>query len=158
MKQLEIGKRFGKLVIIGKSEKILGRNRLYICKCDCGNIVEVSSAKLGRYTNSCGCIKKERAKQLCADNEKTHNRNQLGYFEGSQLTQIKSKKPYSTNKLGVRGVYYEKRSGKYIAKITVKGKNIVLGYFSKLEDAIKARKNGEENYFKPIIERSENND
>ncbi len=62
MKQLEIGKRFGKLVVIGKSEKVLGRNRLYICKCDCGNVVEVSSAKLGRYTNSCGCIKKRKSK------------------------------------------------------------------------------------------------
>lgn len=158
MKQLEIGKRFGKLVIINKTEKFSGRNRIYLCKCDCGNFVEVSSARLGRYTNSCGCIKKERAKKLCEDNEILHHRNQMKYFEGSQITQIKSQKPYSTNKLGIRGVYLEKRSGKYVAKITVKGQSITLGYFSKLEDAIKARKEGEEKYFTPIIERSENND
>lgn len=157
MKQINVGKRFGKLVIINKAEKFSGRNRIYVCKCDCGNIVEVSSAKLGRYTNSCGCIRKERAKKLCEDNENLHHRDQMKYFEGSQITQIKSKKPYSTNELGVRGVYVEKRSGKYIAQITVKGKNITLGRFSKLEDAIKARKEGEEKFFAPIIERSENN-
>lgn len=152
MSKFEKGNRFGRLVVIEKTDKKIGRNCIYKCQCDCGNIVEISSVHLGRDTNSCGCIKKERALRNNRENERIFHRSQMKYFEGSQVTQIQSQNPYSTNKLGVRGVYFDKRSGKYIAKITVKRKNITLGYFSKLEDAIKARKAGEDEYFSPIIE------
>lgn len=57
--------KYGKLLVIGKadSKRIKdGNSAVYwLCKCDCGNTVEVSSSCLGskRPTRSCGCLQKE---------------------------------------------------------------------------------------------------
>lgn len=57
-----IGKRFGRLVVIGRDlSRGRGRGRVYwFCKCDCGNIKSISSDHL-KYTmtKSCGCIREE---------------------------------------------------------------------------------------------------
>lgn len=42
---------------------------------------------------------------------------------------------YVTNKLGVRGVSYHKRVGKFAAGIRVDGKSIHIGYFDDVESA-----------------------
>lgn len=52
------GQRFGKLVALS----ICGRNKnnavIWLCKCDCGNYVEVLSISLiAGHTKSCGCMK-----------------------------------------------------------------------------------------------------
>lgn len=52
-----------------------------------------------------------------------------------------------TNSSGVTGVGYRKPYNTWRARITVGGKNIYLGDFQKIEDAIVARKNAEEKYF-----------
>ena len=51
------------------------------------------------------------------------------------------------NKSGVSGVHWNKSTNKWRAKITYKNKRISLGCFEKLEDATKARKDAEEEYF-----------
>ena len=51
------------------------------------------------------------------------------------------------NSSGVTGVMYDKKTGKYMAHITVNYEQIVLGYFYLIELAIKARKEAEEEYF-----------
>jgi hypothetical protein len=51
------------------------------------------------------------------------------------------------NKLGIKGVFWCKRSKKYKVKITVNKKYIHLGYYSNLEEAIKIRKKAEKEYF-----------
>jgi hypothetical protein len=52
------GKRFGKLLVI-KFSKSKDQNRMWLCKCDCGNEIEVSTADLNRkYILSCGCSDK----------------------------------------------------------------------------------------------------
>ena len=53
-----VGLRFGKLTVVEPSvEKHISGNKLYVCKCDCGNITIARSDYLrnGRKT-SCGCI------------------------------------------------------------------------------------------------------
>ena len=52
---------------------------------------------------------------------------------------IQSKKLWKTNKTGVKGVYREKKTGKYIASITFQGQRQILGRFIYLEDAKDAR-------------------
>lgn len=42
-----------------------------------------------------------------------------------------------------KGVYYHKSSGKWAASIKVKGKQIHLGIFNHIEDALVARKDAE---------------
>ena len=150
-----VGDKFGRLTIIEKTDKRNGRNLIYKCQCDCGNIVEVPSNKIGIYTNSCGCLKKETSVKQCRKNEEKTHRKQMSYFGGSQITQIKSDKVYSTNKTGTRGVYFDKRSNKFIAHITVCKKKIVLGYFKNIEDAIRERQKAKEKYFNPINEKWE---
>lgn len=51
------------------------------------------------------------------------------------------------NTPGVVGICWAKRENKWLARITVDGKEIFLGYFDKFEDAVKARKEAEEKYF-----------
>lgn len=56
-KKTEIGKKYGKLLVI----RDVGRKRgeiLWECKCDCGNIVNVIGSNLRKgSTRSCGCLK-----------------------------------------------------------------------------------------------------
>lgn len=57
-------KRFGMLVVIrkGNGRKTSGGQYIatWICKCDCGNEIEVDGQKLRKgHTRSCGCLKKE---------------------------------------------------------------------------------------------------
>lgn len=62
------------------------------------------------------------------------------HFENMQNKKVKATSGY----VGVS--YYPKRN-RWVAKITVKRKTINLGTFDNLEDAIEARKEGEQKYF-----------
>ena len=54
-----IGKRFGKLTVICKSEKRSSGHVLWKCRCDCGNTAYVRKGNLiNGSTVSCGCFKK----------------------------------------------------------------------------------------------------
>lgn len=51
-----IGQRFGKLVVIKQVASEKHRSK-WLCKCDCGNIVEVKARELqSGDTQSCGCL------------------------------------------------------------------------------------------------------
>lgn len=52
------GRIFGKLTVLRKSNNRCGTCVKWICKCQCGNVTEVSSQNLLKnLTKSCGCIK-----------------------------------------------------------------------------------------------------
>lgn len=51
------------------------------------------------------------------------------------------------NTSGIKGVTWDKHYNKWNAYITVNYKKINLGYFKKIEDAVKIRKESEEKYF-----------
>ena len=62
------GQRFGRLVVKGRGKtkkRIKGGTIVYwICCCDCGNLVEVVGGDLkNRYTQSCGCLARENARE-----------------------------------------------------------------------------------------------
>lgn len=52
---------------------------------------------------------------------------------------MKNKPKYRSNTTGISGVSIDKRCGKYRAYININGKQKGLGYFSTMEDAVKAR-------------------
>lgn len=54
-----IGKRFGRLTVIGPSHINKAEHACWLCRCDCGNETIVDGYNLGRLTKSCGCLKKE---------------------------------------------------------------------------------------------------
>ena len=53
-----IGKKFGKLTVIGDHSNGKGTNtRMLVCRCECGSVIEVYSTNLYKgHTKSCGCI------------------------------------------------------------------------------------------------------
>lgn len=136
-----IGKKFGKLTVLKETGKKHECYK-YLCKCDCGNIKEVTSHSLiSGETQSCGCLIKEAARQNgCIDK-----------YSNTRISCLSSKLS-KLNKSGFKGVCWSKRSKKWYANIGFRKKHICLGYFDKKEDAIKARKEAEEKYFRPVIQ------
>ena len=52
------GQKFGRLSVIKRSDKRSKRGVIWQCKCECGNIVEITSPDLTTgNTKSCGCLK-----------------------------------------------------------------------------------------------------
>ena len=52
-----IGQKFGKLTVIEQTSERKNKSIVWICKCDCGNIVSIDSYNLrNKITQSCGCI------------------------------------------------------------------------------------------------------
>lgn len=55
------GKKFGRLKVLKKDGKENG-NQMYLCECECGNLVRVYHTNLTRgLTRSCGCLQREEA-------------------------------------------------------------------------------------------------
>ena len=132
------GKRFGRLVVVGFSGKLYDctKEKLWNCKCDCGNdcIVNTRALKTGG-TKSCGCIKEE------FYNDKKHIEKGLitrGCHDGTMECMLTSK-IIKSNTSGVRGVC-QRKNGRYEAYITYKGYRYRLGLFWTLKEAKKARK------------------
>ena len=54
-----IGRRFGRLKVIDQTENY-NQQRCWICNCDCGNTIKVTSHQLlSNHTQSCGCLRSE---------------------------------------------------------------------------------------------------
>lgn len=70
------GQRFGRLVAI----KVVGTNKhrraVWLCECDCGNMLEVSRSSLirkdGKGTRSCGCLKHDSIVSYNKQNKVVH--------------------------------------------------------------------------------------
>lgn len=60
--------RFGRLVALHRLEKKRGSNYVWLCRCDCGRMTEVSTnALLTGGTKSCGCARVEALKRNARD-------------------------------------------------------------------------------------------
>lgn len=56
--RIKLGKRYGLLTIVGKTEERSFRNIVYQCRCDCGTVLSRPLHKLRRSeTPSCGCLR-----------------------------------------------------------------------------------------------------
>ncbi|MBP3595898.1 MAG: hypothetical protein J6J60_00640 [Clostridia bacterium] len=118
-----VGERFGKLIVVEELTKTKLSQSRYRCLCDCGNYIEVYGVNLiYNQTKSCGCI---------------HDVSCYG------------EKPFSTNKSGIRGVYYSNAHKKWVAKLTINRKNY-RKEFDLFDDAVEYRKKLEEKYHKPL--------
>lgn len=53
------GRRYGRLVVLGKTDKVEWGRPVWECRCDCGAIIPVNACNLGRSTKSCGCFRRE---------------------------------------------------------------------------------------------------
>ncbi len=129
-----VGRRFGRLVVTAYAGKQGGVHR-WRCRCDCGRETTVGhSLLLSGKTKSCGCLRAE-----------TYREN-LKLIGGTSVTILEAGKNrlIASNTSGHTGVYQNKRSGKWAAQITFRGKTYYLGSYSEKEEAVKARRRGEE--------------
>lgn len=124
---------------------------IWKCKCFCGNFFYASISKIKRKEiKSCDCINKRYSPENLQKATKTFKEKNLR--EGTSLSAIKPK-ILSTNTSGVTGVTWDKSRNKWRAQIVFQGKAHHLGRYTEKEDAIKARKEAEEKYFKPILDK-----
>lgn len=104
------------------------------CRCDCGGEIDAPLHQLtAGYRKSCGCLQE---KQLLEN---------LKLCEGTSVTILEAGRRHlrPTNTSGVTGVYQDRRTGKWSARIMFKGKTYSLGTYEKKSDAVKARQRGE---------------
>lgn len=153
---MKIGDRFGKLTVINFDGKYA------VCKCECGNIKSIRKTSLTSKkcpTKSCGCIQKQVAQNIgnrtIAENGRKQIERNIAYNTNFQV--IMQEKPPINNTSGVKGVSWNKSKEAWDAYINIHGKRIRLGRYAKFEDAVKARKRAEEEYFQPLIEELKGN-
>ena len=143
------GKRFGLLTVLRRSDKTAPRGKrrvpLWECLCDCGAITYKATDVLTNDSrNSCArCASLHAAKAA---------RESAGYVDGTQISRIKDRKLTAANTSGVRGVYYEKKSNKWRARLRFKGKIMDFGSYERFEDAVIARQAAEREYFDAFLE------
>lgn len=120
------GLRSGRLVALEPTDERSSGFVVWKCQCDCGNVCLTSYDRLVRgQSKSCGCWKRDRMR-------------------------VFRRKPKGVS--GIRGVSFNKETGKYIALLTLQGKRHYLGYFSDLEDAARARRKAEMEILDPWLE------
>ena len=138
------GRRFGKLDVISRSDKRGSRGArtvpLWECRCECGAVCYKSTDTL---TNS--------QLSMCSDCAVKYAgmkmRESAGYVDGTQISRLRSNKLISTNTSGCRGVYFDKRTGLWRARLKFKGRLMNFGSYKSFDDAVKARKSAEEEYY-----------
>lgn len=130
-----IGRRFGRLTVIGYQGKSCGMHQ-WKCRCDCGRETVVGQSRLqSGKTKSCGCLQSE------------IYRENLKLIDGTSVTILEAGKNHrliASNTSGHTGVYMDARRNKWIAQITFKGKTYYLGSYDDKLEAVKARERGEE--------------
>ena len=107
------GKRFGEWTVLDLSGKNKYNQRLWKCKCSCGEIAEVTSGVLlGGYSRSCrDCAYKKKG-----ENQKTHgmSRNRIYKIYQGVLNRCNNKNNYSFEHYGGRGIMVcDKWSGEH---------------------------------------------
>lgn len=121
------------------------RNVIWKCQClRCGmEFLASEDCLVSGGTRSCGCLRENlSAKRMC------ERKTLVEKTDLDLLTQGKR----ANNTSGVKGVSFHKRSGKYMAYITLAGKRHYLGLFGTIEEAARARREAEVELFDPILE------
>lgn len=135
------GQRFGRLVALNPTDRRLSGNVVWRCRCDCGEECFVSYSSLtSGNTKSCGCLSREHESPAAY----------LHYIDGTCIEMLERKGLSKNNTSGYTGVIAYR--GRWRAQITFKGKNYVLGTYTRIEDAAAARRKAEERVFGEFLE------
>ena len=137
-KKLDLtGQRYGRLTVLAPAENI-GSRTAWLCRCDCGRETVVRTNRLrSGHTSSCGCA---------APGASPGTGLSLTYIDGTCVEMLRAKTVRRNNTSGVPGVDWRADTGRWRAVICFKGQRRYLGSYKRFEDAVKARKRGEEEY------------
>lgn len=142
-KRLDLtGQRYGSLTVLEPAEK-MGCRTAWRCRCDCGREAAVRTDRLrSGHTKTCGCR-----------NGPGGPRTALGltYVDGTCVEMLASKTVRRNNTSGVPGVDWWASKQRWRAMICFKGKRHYLGSFNRFEDAVEARRRGEEAYHERFL-------
>lgn len=143
---------FGRLIAVKPTnERDKGGAVIWECLCKCGNTTYVPyGALVKKEVVSCGCYGKEVSKNNIKKAIKKHLK--IHIVEGTNVPAIARKSLKSNNTSGATGVMWDKSRNKWVSSITFKKKVYHLGRYENKEDAIKIRKEAEENLFGPFLE------
>lgn len=135
------GRSFGALTLLHRlNDSKTQSDELWLCECECGNRIEVTTRKLRRgVVTSCGCGRAKHAKT-------GKRRGNVNDTTISELTDV----PKANNTTGVRGVS-KYADGRYHATITFRKRKYSLGSFARLDDAAAVRAECERLIFGPAI-------
>lgn len=141
------GHKFGRLTALRPTDRRIERRGdvIWELQCECGDLVykSINELRSGRVL-SCGCFYTESRKD-CTSYRKD-------FVDNTCLSSIvAAKTPSALNTSGHTGVYFNKRNQKWQAYINYKKKRYHLGFFEDIDDAIRARKEGEEKLHDPVI-------
>lgn len=143
-------KKFSMLTAIEVVRLSENNGAIWKCKCDCGNLTEVSVSNLANGNIvSCGCYKSKKAKKNIKKVFKTFKEKNL--IEDTNISYLLSSKILKNNSSGVTGVCFNNKNQRWTAQINFKKKRYHLGSFVNKEDAIKARKDAEEKLHKEFL-------
>ena len=135
-----VGRTFGSLTVVAYDGKRGGKH-YWRCRCLCGGSAVVSQSNLqAGHTKSCGCL---------SDPAGTRH-----FVEGTCIESIRSRRVSASNQSGIRGVYRNRRTGRWAAQITFQGRTRYLGSYDSLEEAARARAEAEQ-VFDEFLERYE---
>lgn len=145
------GKKFNKLTVLERVDNKTGNRYKWKCLCDCGNTTFVYPKNLkSGHTKSCGCLQKESTSEPLEMAKIKYKEKYL--VEGTNVAKINQDKLNKNNNSGYTGVHFHNQSKTWEAKIQFKGQRYYLGRYKNKEDAIKARKEAEEQYHKEFLE------
>lgn len=142
------GAEFPAFHVVGRHGPPEGINTLWDCICKvCGKPCVIVQRQLHCF-KSCGCL-------LGLAQDDLANRLREYCIDGTMVNVLlSSRKTNKNSTTGARGVSIIKRGNRqiYRAYINLRRKHIGLGWYDNLEDAIAARKAGEDLYYAPIID------
>ena len=146
-KKLDLaGQRFGKLTVLAPAENV-GERTAWLCRCDCGQETVVITMRLrDGHRTSCGCDKEHFGEPPCEI-----GRASLTFVDGTCVEMIRASTKRCNNTSGVPGVEWLKRKQRWRATLCFKGKRYFLGTYAKFEDAVRARKQAEEEIYLPFL-------
>ena len=105
-------KRFGRLVALKNIGSDKFKNRIWLCKCDCGNYFKINSNALtSGNTRSCGCLRKEVAtekikKYMLSEGTEIHGKTNTRLYRifANMKTRCTNKKSPDYKYYGKRGI------------------------------------------------------
>lgn len=150
------GQTFGRLTVVAYAGRAKNGNALWRCDCSCGGTAIIDGYRLRTgTTKSCGCYRRELMQTAIRENPKTRaqmgNKNRFVNTEGVNVTAITKRR--STNRSGVIGVSFDRQSGKWNARLFMKGHLLLNKQFTDFKEAVRARQQAERRYLAPLLQR-----